>query len=294
MQQWERGRAGSQEFIASALGLSASAFTLLRDLVAERTGIFYGEGRQELLLDRVADLVAARGLPSLLDYYYLLKYDPQAEEAWAELRDRLAVPETYFWRQPDQFEALADVLMPRFEATLTRPLRIWSAASCTGEEPLSIAMALDQGGWFDRMQVEIVGSDASSALVAKARAGRYGERSMRNLPPGWLDRYFERDGTGWRIWGVRIWPRCTSSWPCTIQPLRSSGARLRPGRPDSRKWSSSGRRIRTRVREGIRRPCRSFDGSRSGDLKGPTDTWLLPSTWSSATRRVRTSLCSGG
>jgi chemotaxis protein methyltransferase CheR len=173
---------------------------LLRDLIVQRTGNFFGEARFDLLEDRVGEVVAARGLPSLYDFYYLLKYDPGAPAVWRELMDRLAVPETYFWRQPEQFEALAEVLLPRFLGALDgRPLRIVSAACCSGEEPLSIAMALDEGGWFDRLPVEIVGSDASAALVARARSGVYGERALRNLSAGRRARYFRREGAGWRV-----------------------------------------------------------------------------------------------
>jgi len=199
VQGW-KGRRGADGFVPGALGLASSAFSLLRDLVAQRTGVYYSDSKGDLLVERVSELMAARGLSSLLDYYYLLKYDPDAETAWTELRDRLAVPETYFWRQPEQFEALVDVLMPRYLAERRRtPVRIWSAACCSGEEPLSIAMALSEGGWLDRVPVEIVGSDASPALVERARRGVYGDRSLRNLPPALRERYFEREGAGWRF-----------------------------------------------------------------------------------------------
>jgi len=179
---------------------SESALTLLRDLIVQRTGVWYGEAKREMLEERLGELVAARGLPSLLDYYYLLKYDPDAAAVWGELMDRLAVPETYFWRQPEQFAALAEVLLPRFQAALGgRPLRILSAACCSGEEPLSIAMALEEGGWFDRLPIEIVGCDASAALVARARAGLYGDRALRTLSAERRERWFRPEGGRWRI-----------------------------------------------------------------------------------------------
>lgn len=178
---------------------TASALDLLADLIVRTTGVHFGETRREQLEERLEEATAARGL-SLLDYYYLLRYDPDAGEAWKELMDRLAVPETYFWRQPDQFEALVKVILPRWAAEHPgRPLRIWSAACCSGEEPLSIAMALDEGGWWDRIPIELVGSDASEALVERARAGVYGERALRNLSPARRARWFRREHAGWRI-----------------------------------------------------------------------------------------------
>ena len=185
---------------ADVLGFSESAFTLLRDLIAQRTGVFFDDGRRDILADKLAALVAARGLGSFLDYYYLLRYDADAERHWIELTNRLAVPETFFWRQPEQFVVLAHTVVPRhFQESRGAPLRIWSAACCTGEEPLSIAIALAEGGWLDRNDIEIRASDASPAMVERARAGLYGERSFRNLPQELRDRYFRREGGGWRV-----------------------------------------------------------------------------------------------
>ena len=198
MHEWpaRRDAAGA----APRAGTTASALVLLRDLIVQRTGVFYAEARFDMLEERLGELMAARCLPTLLDYYYLLRYDPDAGTAWGELADRLAVPETYFWRQPEQFAALTEEVLPRLVAERPgRPLRIWSAACCSGEEPLSIAMALTEGGWFDRVPIELVGSDASRALVERARRGVYGERSLRFLSPERRERYFTREGAGWRI-----------------------------------------------------------------------------------------------
>ena len=185
---------------ADVLGFSESAFVLLRDLIAQRLGVYFSHDKRDLLADKVADLLAARGMTSYLDYYYLLRYDADAETHWGELADRLSVPETYFWRQPDQILATASTLAARHLARRpASPLRIWSAACCSGEEPLSIAIALAEAGVLGRHPVEIVGSDASEAMLARARRGLYGERSFRTLPPALRDRYFRAEPAGWRI-----------------------------------------------------------------------------------------------
>lgn len=185
---------------ADVLGFSESAFVLLRDLIAQRTGVYFANDKRDLLADKLSDLLAARGMTSYLDLYYLLRYDADAARHWRELVDRLAVPETYFWRQPDQVLAMARVLAPRhFERRPTTPFRIWSAACCTGEEPLSIAIALAEAGLLDRHPFEIVGSDASAAMLERARQGLYGERAFRALPPGLRARYFRAESRGWRV-----------------------------------------------------------------------------------------------
>lgn len=164
---------------------------LLRDLVQAQTGMSYDETRLSFLRERIAPLVVNRGFDSLLDYFYLLKYDQSAGEEWSRVIDTLAVQETYFWREFDQIRGLANVIVPRVAAARDR-VRIWSFPCATGEEPLSMAMALNDAGLFSRCAIEIRGSDASEAALTRARAGRYGERAFRQLPDSVRQRYFTR------------------------------------------------------------------------------------------------------
>lgn len=181
-------------FYAETLGLSDSAYTLLRDLIHERIGLFYENGKNELLVDKLSPLVLERGFNSFLDYYYLLKYDSEAPQEWKRVMDALSVQETFFWREMDQVRALVDVVVPHyFSIRRALPLRIWSAACATGEEPLSIAMALNEERWFDRADIEIYASDASLAAIERARRGAYRERSFRNLPGHLREKYFREE-----------------------------------------------------------------------------------------------------
>jgi chemotaxis protein methyltransferase CheR len=181
------------------LGLSNAAVPLLRDLVHERSGIFFESARCDIFAERLAPLVIERGFESFLDYYYLLKYDESAAPEWLRVMDALSVPETYFWREIDQIRALVEVVVPELVKSLHGlPLRIWSVPCASGEEPLTIAMMLDQAGWFERASIEIHGSDASPAAIARARAGLYRERAFRALPEALKARYFSQDGETWR------------------------------------------------------------------------------------------------
>lgn len=185
---------------ADSLGLSSSALPLLRDLIHERMGVFFDNGRYDSLRDRLAPLVVDRGFGSFLDYYYLLKYDEAAAEDWGRVMDAISVPETYFWREIDQVRGIVSRAVPELvKASPAATLRIWSAPCASGEEPLTIAMMLQEAGWFDRVPIEIHGSDASPAAIERAKAGRYRERSFRSLPPVLWDKYF-RPGDG--VWTV--------------------------------------------------------------------------------------------
>lgn len=175
-------------------------FVILRDLIHERTGLFYDNGKRDILAGKLAARVAERRLASFLDYYYLLKYDPLAGEEWLRLMDALAVPETYFWREMDGINALVDLLVPRWVADHPgETLRIWSAACASGEEPLTVALALAEAGWLNRAPIAILASDASPAAIRAARHGVYRERSLRLLPPELRERYFHPGPDGWRI-----------------------------------------------------------------------------------------------
>ncbi|GAB4411802.1 MAG: protein-glutamate O-methyltransferase CheR [Anaerolineae bacterium] len=187
-------------FYTEAITLTENVFLLLRDLIFERTGVYFGAEKREILADKLAPLVLERGMRSFLDYYYLLRYDPSAADEWDRVVDAISVPETYFWREVDQLQVLVNELLPQVIAGQPRePIRIWSAACATGEEPLTLAMLLNEAGWFERAAIEIVGSDVSPRALTIARQGVYRERSFRSLPPHLRSRYFELQDGRWRV-----------------------------------------------------------------------------------------------
>ncbi len=171
---------------------------LLRDLVHERTGIFFETDRLDTLVEKIEPLATERSCYSLLDYYYLLKYEENGVEDWARVMDALSVQETYFWREMTQIRLLADVLVPEWFKKTSMPLQIWSAACASGEEPYSILIALLEAGW-DGYPIQIRGSDGSQAALEKCSAAVYREKAFRCLPPNLKTKYFQPAGNGWRL-----------------------------------------------------------------------------------------------
>lgn len=190
------------EFNSDSLHLSGTTFELLRDLIEAHTGVHYDQGQCQILQDKLAPRIFTLGLDSFLDYYYLLKYDTGAREEWVQLMNIISVPETFFWREFDQIKSMVDVLVPEYFAHGNKdPLRIWSAACATGEEPLTIAMALNEKGWFHQgLPIEIYASDGSARSIEIAKRGLYRERSFRSLPLYLQKKYFQQhDQTAWKI-----------------------------------------------------------------------------------------------
>jgi chemotaxis protein methyltransferase CheR len=183
---------------STSMPLPLGTFLLLRDLIRDRLGVWFEEDKRELLASKLSDRIVALGLRSFLDYYYLLKYGPDADKEWPALTDTLSVQETYFWREMDQVRAFVDVLVPQHSAG-HGDVRVWSAACATGEEPLTLAMALDEAGWFGRADIEIWASDVSPAALEQAARGVYRERSFRALPAALREKYFTPVTGGWRV-----------------------------------------------------------------------------------------------
>jgi chemotaxis protein methyltransferase CheR len=178
------------------LPLSPQVYAILSALIEERTGLHYELHECDLLADRVTPRAVERGFDSLLDYYYFLRYDPGADAELRLLVEALVVNETYFFRELPALKVLVEDFVPKLIAEGGRP-RIWCAACATGEEPLTLAMLLDQAGLLD--QVTIVASDISNRALAQAKTGLYRRRSLRSLPEGVVGRWLEGHEDGMRV-----------------------------------------------------------------------------------------------
>ena len=170
---------------------------LLRDLIHERTGIFFEDVRMDALLEKLEPLALDMKCQSFLEYYYALKDNAHSE--WNHAWDALSVQETYFYRETSQVNALTQAILPEWFKKGTRPFRIWSAACATGEEPFSIAIAIVEAG-LAAYPIEITASDASPTALAKASAAVYREKSFRSsFPPALRLKYFTAVEGGWKL-----------------------------------------------------------------------------------------------
>jgi chemotaxis protein methyltransferase CheR len=172
--------------------LRADEYRLLRDLVSERLGIWFGPDSRLSLERRLRERLTVRGLTSYGDYYQLLKYSPLANEEWEEASELLTTHETYFFREDFQLRAFKNELLPML-ATLGRKrrrLQVWSAGCSTGEEAYTIAMLVLESGLFEGWEVRVYGSDLSKKCITAARRGIYGPTSFRSTSDEAKRRWF--------------------------------------------------------------------------------------------------------
>jgi chemotaxis protein methyltransferase CheR len=183
------------------LDLPDDVFRQLRDEIYKRTGLFFADSSKYLIQKRLSPRARQLNFESFQKYYYFLQYDPRSEAEYDQIFDLVTTNETYFFRESAQLTAFAEEIVPELLSRKhVKRLRIWSAGCSSGEEPYSIAMLLEEGGWFNRATIEIFGSDLNQQVLAKARRGSYRENSFRSTAPAVREKYFARQQDGsWQI-----------------------------------------------------------------------------------------------
>jgi len=115
----------------------------------------------------------------------------------------LAVLESYFFRDKAPFGYFTEVMLPKLMERRrgSRRIKIWCAASATGQEPYSLAMLLaEAGSQVDGCSIEIVATDFSEEALRKARTGLYSQFEVqRGLPVSLLVKYLQKTGKGWLV-----------------------------------------------------------------------------------------------
>ena len=180
------------------LNLTQADYERFRDLVLERSGLYFPEAKLRSLRRGLGEALGASSCTRLDEYYRLLQYSPSNSSEWGSLVSVLTVGETYFFRNKGHFDALAQHILPdliaRWEHS-NRRIRIWSAGCATGEEPYSIAMLLRKliprpESW----NILILATDINRDALRQAQEGVYGLWSFRGVDKRVQDRYFRRDG----------------------------------------------------------------------------------------------------
>ena len=179
--------------------MSSAQFARIRQLAFDTCGMDFAESKKEMIASRLDRTLRKLGLSSFEDYYLHVR-DDVSGSALREFIDALATNHTNFLREADHFAFLREKFA-RVSLLPGRPIRIWSAACSTGEEPYSIAMTmLDQRRGDLKPAFQILASDISTRALAAAQSGVYVNDRLRDLPPAWLNEFFESGSGRWAGW----------------------------------------------------------------------------------------------
>ena len=173
----------------------------IADILTERTGQQLTESRIWRVDTALQGIFRERGISNVEQLVCLL--DRADEKTLAqEVVEALLNNETYFFRDPAYFEALAQRVLPDLAAKRAgqRHLSIWSAGCSTGQEVFSLAMLFaEQADRWAGWTVEILGTDISSRAIDAARRGCYSQFEIqRGLSVGRMLTFFEETERGWR------------------------------------------------------------------------------------------------
>jgi len=185
---------------AQASPLSAQSYSFLQSYILRHSGIVLDESKRYLIEARLIPIIRAENIISLdaLCQRVAANNSPALNK---QVIEAMTTNETLFFRDPSMFEALKTGVIPSLLDPLKgkRKLRIWSAASSTGQEAYSLAMMLLDLG-ITSSQVEIIGTDLAENVLERARGGKYVQFEVsRGLPMKYLSTYFTKAGMDWQL-----------------------------------------------------------------------------------------------
>lgn len=180
--------------------MAQQTFEQWRSYIYDLCGIYFQDNKKYLLESRLHKRVTFLKLNGYEDYLNYVKNSPNRNDELKYLYEAITINETFFFRNQPQLDALVQSIIPEIVNTRAKgqryKLRIWSAASSTGEEAYSIAMMFEElvKPKYPFLELEIIGTDINFQVVETAKKGIYREYSIRNTPPFYLKKYFKTIG----------------------------------------------------------------------------------------------------
>ena len=179
--------------------ISEEDFSKFREYFYRKTGIQFEASKRYYVDKRLLERIA--GAESFRNYFMILRFEAAGQELQT-LVNLMTINETYFFREEYQFKCLVESLLTEIVRRKKdhSPIRIWSIPSSSGEEAYSIAIYLMEfWSLIEQWDVEIISSDIDTDIINRARRGHYTARSVQNLPPRLLHKYFQANMGGYQI-----------------------------------------------------------------------------------------------
>ena len=162
--------------------------------VYKLTGIDLNFYKEKQMRRRIDTLAKKNKTDSYEAYVQLLKSDKILFEQFVNF---LTINVSEFYRNPDQWKLMDETVIPKLLREHKRPLRIWSAACSTGDEPYSIAMAFSKH--IQLSNIQILATDIDKQVLEQAQAGLYNEKSIAGVPADLKRKYFTQVGNSYKI-----------------------------------------------------------------------------------------------
>jgi chemotaxis protein methyltransferase CheR len=177
-------------------------FAFFCKLILDRTGLVLGGEKTYLIESRLTPVARKHNFAGL-DVLAAALRQGRDPVLLRDFTDALMTNESFFFRDGKPFEQFRQVVLPRLLAARAqqRSFRIWSAACSTGQEAYSLAMILkEEAAKLQGWRVEIIGTDISHEVLARAKSGIYTQFEVqRGLPIQLLVKYFKQDGDKWQL-----------------------------------------------------------------------------------------------
>lgn len=178
--------------------ITLKEFRLLAEYIETHYGIHLKDEKQSLLAGRLQNVLAQMGFDNFMSYYHYIVADKKGD-AVTTLVDKITTNHTYFMREPKHFYYFRDQVLPVLvHSVKDKDLRIWCAASSTGEEAYTLAMLVDEFFGKEKMywDAKILATDISSNVLETARCGIYSTEKIAPLPSLWKSQHFSPHETG--------------------------------------------------------------------------------------------------
>lgn len=184
------------------LRLAHDRYEAVGDYLHGLTGIRLRAGKEALVVSRLGRRVRATAMPTLNGYIDAI-LDGRIPEELPHFIDVLTTNKTNFFREAAHFRHLVEKVFPRLAAT-SHPIRIWSAACSSGEEPYTLGMVVrDSLPVAAQSRTRILATDISNRILETARTARYAGPQLHGLEPEMLRRHLDREPGASGAWTVK-------------------------------------------------------------------------------------------
>jgi len=187
---------------STASSLTSADYDAFRRFLEEASGIVLGDNKHYLVTSRLTRLMREQGISSFAALMQRIRADSRLRNS---IMDAMTTNETSWFRDSYPFDILKEELLPEYAKKQARQVRIWSAASSTGQEPYSLSMVVSEylqkrPGSLPANGVQILATDISPTVLEQARKGVYeGVAVARGLSEERKRRFFTQTGEGWRV-----------------------------------------------------------------------------------------------